>query len=139
MAALVIVCGLIVACSANDKTIAVPAFSIAVKLSEMPRQKLQGLHESVLVIAYFDSDPLPGKEKDNAPMRGVVLRQRPKLVISYGVVQVYIYSRLPHGFYDEPATIGHLGLNGCLRYHDAPIDRKTENFRTPLLCRSIRT
>ena len=77
-AAFVIVGGLIVACS--NKTIAVPEFSIAVKLSETAQQKLQGLHESVLVIAYFDGDPLPGKGKDNSPMRGVVLGSDQKLV-----------------------------------------------------------
>jgi hypothetical protein len=34
------------------------------------------MHESVLVIAYFDGDPLPGKGKDNSLMRGVVLGNR---------------------------------------------------------------
>jgi hypothetical protein len=60
--------------------IAVPEFSIAVKLSEIARKKLQGMHESVLVIAYFDGDPLPGKGKDNSPMRVVVLGSDRKLV-----------------------------------------------------------
>jgi hypothetical protein len=50
-------------------------FSIAVKLSETAQKKLQAMHETVLVIAYFDGDPLPGKEKDNSPMRGVFLGQ----------------------------------------------------------------
>jgi len=89
--ALVIVSGLVVGCStsqvqdkttfgANDKTIVVPEFSIAVKLSETAQKKLQTIHESVLVIAYFDGDPLPGKGKDNSPMRGVVLGNDEKLV-----------------------------------------------------------
>jgi hypothetical protein len=65
---------------ANDMTFAVPEFSIAVKPSEAARQKLQSLHESVLVIAYFDGDPLPGKGKDNSPMTGVVLGGDQKLV-----------------------------------------------------------
>jgi hypothetical protein len=77
--ALVIVSGLIVACS-TSKTIVVPEFSIAVKLSETAQKKLQAMHESVLVIAYFDGDPLPGKGKDNSPMRGVVLGNDEKLV-----------------------------------------------------------
>ena len=77
--ALVIVSGLIVACS-TSKTIVVPEFSIAVKLSEAAQKKLQAMHESVLVIAYFDGDPLPGKGKDNSPMRGVVLGNDEKLV-----------------------------------------------------------
>lgn len=58
---------------AADTTIAVPAFSISVELSKTAQAKLQAMHESVLVIAYFDGDPLPGKGKYNAPMRGVVL------------------------------------------------------------------
>ena len=77
--ALVIVSGLIVACSPS-KTIVVPEFSIAVKLSETAQKKLQAMHESVLVIAYFDGDPLPGKGKDNSPMRGVVLGNDGKFV-----------------------------------------------------------
>jgi hypothetical protein len=77
--ALVILSGLIVACS-TSKTIVVPEFSIAVKLSETAQKKLQTIHESVLVIAYFDGDPLPGKGKDNSPMRGVVLGNDEKLV-----------------------------------------------------------
>lgn len=79
---LVVLGGLIVACSQvqRNKTIAVPQFSITVKLSETAQKKLQGIHESVLVIAYFDGDPLPGKGKDNSPMRGVVLGSDEKLV-----------------------------------------------------------
>lgn len=81
----VIVSGIILTCpssqvrgqktanDANDKTILVPEFSIAVKLSETARRRLQAIHESILVIAYFDGDPLPGKGKDNAPMKGVFL------------------------------------------------------------------
>jgi hypothetical protein len=60
--------------------VAVPEFSIAVKLSETAQKKLQSMHESVLVIAYFDGDPLPGRGKDNSPMRGVVLGSDQKLV-----------------------------------------------------------
>jgi hypothetical protein len=90
--ALVIVSGLILGCStsqiqgekatneANDKTIVVPEFSIAVKLSQSAQKKLRAARESVLVIAYFDGDPLPGKGKYNAPMRGVVLGSDEKLV-----------------------------------------------------------
>jgi len=93
----VVVTGLIVGCStspgqkdkaaseANDQTIAVPQFSIAVKLSESAQEKLRSIHESVLVIAYFDGDPLPGKGKDNSPMRGVVLGNDEKLADSNGV------------------------------------------------------
>jgi hypothetical protein len=86
------VSGLTVACStpqvqreeaaydAKDKIIAVPEFSVAVKLSEPAQKKLQAIHESVLVNAYFDGDPLPGKGKHNSPMRGIVLGSDRKLV-----------------------------------------------------------
>lgn len=56
-----------------DMTVPVPRFSIAVKLSERALQRLQSLHESVRVIAYFDGDPLPGQGRDNAPFRDVFL------------------------------------------------------------------
>lgn len=56
---------------ADDKTFAVPEFSISVKLSEAAEKRLQSMHESVLVIAYFDGDPLPGQGKYNAPFRDV--------------------------------------------------------------------
>jgi len=97
----VIVGGLIVGCSnsqvqgdkttyeANDKTIGVPKFSIAVKLSEIAQKKLQAMHESVLVVAYFDGDPLPGKGKDNSPMRGVVLGSDEKLVDANNVATFF--------------------------------------------------
>jgi hypothetical protein len=76
--ALVVVSGLIVACSTSQ--VQVPEFSIAVKLSETAQKTLQAVHETVLVIAYFDGDPLPGKGKDNSPMRGVFLGNDEKLV-----------------------------------------------------------
>jgi len=57
-----------------------PRFSIAVKLSERARQRLQSIHESVLVIAYFDGDPLPGQGRYNAPFRDVYLGNDQKLV-----------------------------------------------------------
>ena len=92
LSVLVVASGLIVACSTsqirvdkriyetNGKTIVVPEFSIAVELSETAQKKLQTMHESILVIAYFDGDPLPGKGKNNPPMRGVVLGNDEKLV-----------------------------------------------------------
>ena len=49
---------------ARDMTVPVPRFSIAVTLSEHARPRLQRIHESVLVIAYFDGDPLPGKGRE---------------------------------------------------------------------------
>ena len=58
----------------------VPRFSIAVKLSEQARQRLQSMHESVLVIAYFDGDPLPGQGRHNASFRDVFLVNDEKLI-----------------------------------------------------------
>jgi len=93
--------GLIVGCStsqvqgdkttseANDKTIEVPEFSIAVKLSKTAQQRLQAIHESVLVVAYFDGDPLSGKGKDNSPMRSVVLGTDEKLVDTSNVATFF--------------------------------------------------
>ena len=64
----------------SEWELAVPEFSISVKLSETAQKKLQDLKESILVRAYFDGDPLPGKRKDNSPMRGVVLGSDMKVV-----------------------------------------------------------
>ena len=64
----------------RDMTVPVPQFSIAVTLSENARQRLESMHESVLVIAYFDGDPLPGQGRDNAPFRDVFLGNDQKLI-----------------------------------------------------------
>jgi hypothetical protein len=64
----------------SEWELAVPNFSISVRLSETAEKKLQGLKESILVRAYFDGDPLPGKGRDNSPMRGIVLGSDMKLV-----------------------------------------------------------
>lgn len=61
------------ASGAEDQTIVVPAFSISVKLSAAAEQRLKSMHESVLVLTYFDGDALPGQGNDNAPMRDVCL------------------------------------------------------------------
>ena len=66
--------------AAEDMTVLVPGFSIAVKFSEKAGQQLQNLHESVRVIAYFDGDPLPGQARDNAPFRDVFLGNDERLV-----------------------------------------------------------
>jgi hypothetical protein len=63
-----------------DMAVPVPRFSIGVKLSEQARQRLKSIHESVLVIAYFDGDPLPGQGRYNAPFRDVFLGNDEKLV-----------------------------------------------------------
>jgi hypothetical protein len=60
-------------------TVPVPKFSIAVKLSSLAEKRLQTMHESVLVIVYFDGDPLPGQGTYNAPFRDVFLGNDQKL------------------------------------------------------------
>jgi hypothetical protein len=59
--------------------VAVPDFSVSVKLSELAQKQLQRMQEQVLVIAYFDGEPLPGQGKDNSPFRGVFLGSDEKL------------------------------------------------------------
>jgi hypothetical protein len=61
-------------------TVDLPEFAIAVKLSPSAGKQLRSIHESVLVIAYFDGDALPGQGKYNPPMRDVFLGQDEKLV-----------------------------------------------------------
>jgi len=100
--ALAVVTGLIVACSQvqRHKTIAVPQFSIAVKLSETAQKKLRDIHESVLVIAYFDGDPFTGKGKDNSPMRGLVLGNDEKLVDDKNVA-TFTDTKISQGNWDD--------------------------------------
>jgi hypothetical protein len=66
----------------NDLTVPVPSFSIAVRLSETAQLQLQKMHETILVIAYFDGDALPGQGQYNAPFRDVYLGSDQKLVDS---------------------------------------------------------
>jgi hypothetical protein len=113
--ALVIVSGLTLACSTpqvqrdktasevSDKTMAVPEFSIAVKLSKAAQNTLQEKHESVLVIADFDGDPLPGKGKDNSPMRGVVLGADEKLVDANNVA-TFSGTKISQGGWNDLAS-----------------------------------
>jgi hypothetical protein len=58
---------------AADKTVAVPEFSILIRLSERAQKELQSAHEGVLVPAMFDGDPLPGQGRYNPPNRDVYL------------------------------------------------------------------
>jgi len=69
----------------RDLTVPVPSFSISVKISESARRRLEGMHESVLVIAYFDGDPLPGQGQYNAPFRDVFLGSDEKLTDAQNV------------------------------------------------------
>jgi hypothetical protein len=61
-------------------TVQVPKFAIAVKLSEQAEKRLRSIGESMLVMAYFDGDALPGQGKYNPPNRDVFLGNDEKLV-----------------------------------------------------------
>ena len=73
----VVACLTLISCS---RTVDVPEFAIAVKLSPSAEKRLSSIHESVLVIAYFDGDALPGQGKYNPPFRDVFLGDDKKLV-----------------------------------------------------------
>jgi hypothetical protein len=64
----------------SDNTVAVPTFIISIKLSPMAEAKLHDLKETILVIAYFDGDPLPGQGHYNPPFRDVYLGEGERLV-----------------------------------------------------------
>ena len=64
------------------KTVEVPSFAIAIKLSDQAEKRLRNMGETVKVIAYFDGDALPGKGKYNPPFRDVYLGSDEKLVDS---------------------------------------------------------
>jgi hypothetical protein len=64
----------------SDKAVAVPEFTIAIKLSPQAEKRLNDLHETIKVLAMFDGDPLPGQGHYNAPMRDVYLGSDEKLV-----------------------------------------------------------
>jgi hypothetical protein len=64
----------------SDKTVTVPRFAIAIKLSPLAEKRLHDLHETIKVLAMFDGDPLPGQGHFNAPMRDVYLGSDEKLV-----------------------------------------------------------
>lgn len=77
-----------------EKSVEVPEFSIAVKLSQAAEQRLRILNESVLVIAYFDGDALPGQGKYNPPNRDVFLGNDEKMADQSNVAR-FNNSRVP--------------------------------------------
>ncbi len=62
------------------RTVEVPRFAIAVKLSDPAEMRLRSIGETVKVIAYFDGDALPGQGTYNPPFRDVYLGSDEKLV-----------------------------------------------------------
>ena len=75
-------------------TVEVPQFAIAVKLSDQAEKRLRSIGESVLVIAYFDGDALPGQGKYSPPNRDVVLGHDEKILDRDNVARFY-GSRVP--------------------------------------------
>ena len=75
-------------------TVEVPQFAIAVELSDKAERRLRSIGESVLVIAYFDGDALPGKGKYNPPNRDVFLGNVEKMVDRSNVAR-FDDSRVP--------------------------------------------
>jgi hypothetical protein len=85
---------------AGGKRVAVPEFSISVKLSAAAEKRLQHLHEAVLVIAYFDGDPLPGQGKYNPPFRDVFLGSDSNLVDAHDTA-TFDRTRIPQSDWDR--------------------------------------
>ena len=64
----------------TGKTVEVPPFAIAVKLSDQAEKRLRNMGETVSVAVYFDGDAVPGQGTYNAPFRDVYLGSDEKLV-----------------------------------------------------------
>jgi hypothetical protein len=71
----------------SDKTVAVPEFAVAIKLSPKAEKRLHDLNETIKVLAMFDGDPLPGQGHYNAPMRDVYLGSDEKLLDAANIVK----------------------------------------------------
>jgi len=108
-------------------TVPVPRFSIAVNLSERARQRLQKIHESVLAIAYFDGDPLPGQGRYNAPFRDVFLG----MTRNWWTTRTWQRSTVQ----DLEDQLGPTGEQGLFR-HDQCCIRKESIEEQPTLVRS---
>jgi len=129
-------------------TVPVPRFSIAVNLSERARQRLQKIHESVLAIAYFDGDPLPGQGRYNAPFRDVFLGNDQKLVDDQNVatfdstkISKINWDRLANKDYFVTINVvsARKALKNNLLWCEAPEERLStfEGKTTDVSCRLI--
>ena len=78
----------------TGKMVEVPPFGIAVKLSDEADKRLHSTGESVLVVAYFDGDALPGQGRYNPPNRDVFLGNDEKPVDQDNVAR-FDDSRVP--------------------------------------------
>ena len=112
--------------------------AIAVKLSDQAEKRLHSIGESVLVIAYFDGDALPGQGKYNPPNRDVFLGNDQKLVDQNSVAR-FDDSRVPlsdwkrlsdKNFFITINTVSarKADKNNLLECDD-PISRRIESFR----------
>src|SRR5512146_715434 len=88
--------------NADTKTIEVPSFAVAVKLSPNAEQRLRSLGERVKMLAMFDGDPVPGEGKYNPPMRDVYLGSDEKMVDKTNVVR-FDHVRIPQKDFDRLA------------------------------------
>ena len=107
---LILILGVACACNktvenprtANEKTVEVPSFAIAVKLSPNAKQRLRSVGEGIKMLAMFDGDPLPGQGKYNPPMRDVYLGSAEKMVDETNVVR-FEHVRVPQRDFDRLA------------------------------------
>ena len=131
-------CSSRIAQEVTGKTVEVPHFAIAVKLSDQAEKRLHSIGESVLVIAYFDGDALPGQGKYNPPNRDVFLGNDEKLVDQNSVAR-FDDSRVPlsdwqrlsdKNFFITINTVSarKADKNNLLECDD-PISRRIESFR----------
>jgi hypothetical protein len=119
-------------------TVEVPQFSIAVKLSNEAEKRLHSLGESVLVIAYFDGDALPGQGKYNPPNRDVFLGNDEKMVDRRNVAR-FDDGRVPLDDWNRLSDKNYFVTINTVSARKAakdnlldcadPIDRRIESFR----------
>jgi hypothetical protein len=124
--------------TSTEKSVEVPEFSIAVKLSQAAEKRLQTLNESVLVIAYCDGNALPGQGKYNAPFRDVYLGSDERLVDGNNEAK-FDHSRVPLSDWnrlsdkDYFVTINTVSARKSAKDNlldcADPISRKIESFR----------
>jgi hypothetical protein len=122
----------------TEKSVEVPEFSIAVKLSQAAEKRLKRLNESVLVIVYFDGDALPGQGKYNAPFRDVYLGSDEQPVDGNNVAN-FDHSRVPLSDWNRLSdknyfvTINTVSARKSTKDNlldcDDPISRKIESFK----------
>jgi hypothetical protein len=122
----------------TDKTVRVPQFAISVKLSDRAEKRLHSIGESVVVVAYFDGDALPGQGEYNPPNRDIFLGNDEKIVDRNNVarfddswVPLNDWNRLSDKNYFvtiNTVSARKAAKDNLLDCAD-PIDRRIESFR----------